>query len=218
MRRIAMLAATALAVSLGLAGCEREKRRFNTPPSPASSAGPAQRSGLHPGPSASAASAAYQAAPPPPAPVAPASSASSATSAGSARTASLRPSAKNPHEENAFAVAQGKRYFRWYNCAGCHSNGGGGMGPPLMDDQWIYGSEPEQIVATILQGRPNGMPSFAGRIPEDQVWQIAAYVRSMSGQLRADVAPSRGDSLSAGPPEGRRDKETPKRVGEPKDH
>ena len=116
----------------------------------------------------------------------------------------------NPYANNAYAVSEGQRLFGWYNCVGCHANGGGGMGPPLMDDKWIYGSQPENIVATILQGRPNGMPSFAGRIPEDQAWQIAAYVRSMSGQLKTDVAPNRSDSLSSGPPESRRDKETPK--------
>ena len=37
---------------------------------------------------------------------------------------------------------QGKRLFSWYNCIGCHANGGGGIGPPLMDDEWIYGSRP----------------------------------------------------------------------------
>src|SRR5947207_2108871 len=117
-----------------------------------------------------------------------------------------QPNVTNPYQGSAYAISEGKRLFGWYNCSGCHSNGGGGIGPPLIDDKWIYGSEPEQIVATILQGRPNGMPSFAGRIPEDQVWQIAAYVRSMSGQLKTDVAPNRSDSLSAGPPESRRDK------------
>src|SRR5690349_646028 len=46
---------------------------------------------------------------------------------------------RNPYEGNAFGVSEGKRLFSWYNCQGCHANGGGGMGPPLMDDQWIYG-------------------------------------------------------------------------------
>jgi hypothetical protein len=54
-----------------------------------------------------------------------------------------------------------------------------------------------QIFATIAQGRPNGMPSFGGHMTEDQVWQLVAYVRSMSGQLRKDVAPSRGDDLQS---------------------
>ncbi|HEV7913696.1 MAG TPA: cytochrome c [Albitalea sp.] len=197
MKRAALLLLCLLAV----AGCEREQRRFDTPPSAASAAGPSQRSALRAGPSASAASAVEVAA------------ASAPASAAVARTAFVVPASKNPHEDNAYAVAQGKRFYRWYNCAGCHANGGGGMGPALMDERWLYGHEPEQIAASILQGRPNGMPSFAGRIPEDQVWQITAYIRSMSGQLRTDVAPSRSDSLSAGPPEARRDKATPRPQG-----
>ena len=123
---------------------------------------------------------------------------------------------RNPYEENAYATAQGKRWFRWYNCNGCHANGGGGSGPPLIDDQWIYGSESAQIYATIAQGRPNGMPSFRGHVPEDQIWQLVAYVRSMSGQLRTDVSPSRGDSLHPDmQPESRRSPEPTKQVTVP---
>jgi cytochrome c oxidase cbb3-type subunit 3 len=88
--------------------------------------------------------------------------------------------------------------------------GGGGIGPALMDEQWKYGSDPASIFASITQGRPGGMPSFGGHIPDDQVWQIVAYVRSMSGQLRKDVAPSRGDTLYPGNPENARPKENPK--------
>jgi cytochrome c oxidase cbb3-type subunit III len=121
----------------------------------------------------------------------------------------------NTYESNAYHVNQGKTLYTRFNCNGCHSNGGGGMGPALMDDKWIYGSRIENIVATIQEGRPNGMPSFRGRIPEDQVWQIAAYVRSMSGQLRKDVAPSRNDSMNAGPSENRRARAEPKDGGTP---
>jgi cytochrome c oxidase cbb3-type subunit 3 len=95
----------------------------------------------------------------------------------------------NPYEHNAYAQSEGQRLFGWYNCAGCHANGGGGMGPALMDDEWIYGSAPENIYTTIVQGRPNGMPSFAGRIPTYQVWQLVTYVRSLSG-----LTPSAGRS------------------------
>ncbi len=102
---------------------------------------------------------------------------------------------RGPYEENAYGVAQGKTLFNQFNCSGCHSQGGGGMGPPLMDDQWIYGSEPEDVFKTIVEGRPNGMPAFGKKIVPDQVWQIAAYVRSMSGLLRKDVAPGRSDDM-----------------------
>jgi len=117
--------------------------------------------------------------------------------------------ASNKYEENAYALAQGKRLFRWYNCNGCHAQGGGNMGPALMDGKWIYGSEPPQIFATIAQGRPNGMPSFRGHITDDQIWQLVAYVRSMSGLVRSDAAPSRNDGLQGAPAENTRNPETP---------
>jgi cytochrome c oxidase cbb3-type subunit 3 len=102
---------------------------------------------------------------------------------------------ENPYESSAYAQTEGQRLFGWYNCSGCHANGGGGMGPALMDDTWIYGSEPEQIFATIVEGRPNGMPSFAGRIPTPQIWQIVTYVRSLGGLTPASGRSSRVDHM-----------------------
>ena len=109
------------------------------------------------------------------------------------------------NEHNAYAVAQGKLYYRWFNCIGCHAQGGGAIGPALMDENWIYGKDPDAIFATIMDGRPNGMPSFRGRIPEEQAWQIVAYVRSMSGLVSSDSAPNRSDTLLGAPPEDLRD-------------
>ena len=122
-------------------------------------------------------------------------------------------SARTFDPQNAYELNQGKQLFRWYNCAGCHQQGGGGMGPALMDDKWIYGHEPDQIYDTIMNGRPNGMPSFRGRIPSEQVWQLVAYVRSMSGQSSKAAAPSRSDSLAVTPPENQRTRETPRTTG-----
>jgi cytochrome c oxidase cbb3-type subunit 3 len=114
-------------------------------------------------------------------------------------------SARNFDGGNAFEISQGKRLFRWYNCSGCHSNGGGGMGPPLMDEKWLYGAEPDRVFATIMEGRPNGMPSFRGRIPEDQAWQLVAYVRAMAALAPKSARSSRSDSLpGAVPGEARR--------------
>jgi cytochrome c oxidase cbb3-type subunit 3 len=108
---------------------------------------------------------------------------------------------ENDYEGNAQALSDGKRLFEQFNCSGCHSHGGGGMGPALMDDQWIYGSNPEQVYSTIIQGRPNGMPSFGGKIPSYQVWQLAAYVRSMSGLASGQASPGRSDHMQGKPPE-----------------
>jgi cytochrome c oxidase cbb3-type subunit III len=103
------------------------------------------------------------------------------------------------YDDEAWSVSEGQRSFQWFNCNGCHANGGGGMGPALMDDTWIYGHEPANIFASIVEGRPNGMPSFRGRLTEQQVWQLVSYVRSLSGQLRKDVEPGRQDSMSGRP-------------------
>ena len=94
---------------------------------------------------------------------------------------------------NAYHLAQGQRLYAWMNCSGCHAHGGGGMGPPLRDDEWRYGASMQQIVATIMDGRPNGMPSFRNRITEDQAWQLASYVRSLSAQTRQDALAGRAD-------------------------
>jgi len=89
-----------------------------------------------------------------------------------------------------------------------------------MDDKWVYGHEPEQIFDTIARGRPNGMPAFRGEarepginvvgtLPDYQIWQLVAYVRSMSGLAPSDAAPGRNDHMSGAPPEQNREPESP---------
>lgn len=111
--------------------------------------------------------------------------------------------------DNAYQVSQGQTYYRWMNCSGCHANGGGGMGPALMDNEWRYGSSMESIVDTISRGRPDGMPSFAGKMTPQQIWQVAAYVRSMSAHDRQDVRAGRVEGMNAGEPPTLRDPERP---------
>ena len=115
----------------------------------------------------------------------------------SLRCSPVRPrrAVESPYDYNAHAISQGKQLYEWFNCSGCHAQGGGAIGPALMDAQWVYGEQPQNIFATIVEGRPNGMPSFRGRIPTQQVWQLVAYVRSLSGQVSKDAAPSRSDHL-----------------------
>ncbi|HEX2191355.1 MAG TPA: c-type cytochrome [Longimicrobiaceae bacterium] len=86
---------------------------------------------------------------------------------------------RNPYEGDAKAIQEGRRLYRWMNCNGCHAEGGGSIGPPLWDDQWRYGGRGIDIAESILHGRPDGMPRFAGHLPEDQVWKIVAYVQSL---------------------------------------
>jgi cytochrome c oxidase cbb3-type subunit 3 len=105
------------------------------------------------------------------------------------------------YDNNAPAIAEGQQLYNQMNCVGCHSHGGGGMGPALMDDEWRYGGRIDQIAATIEEGRPNGMPSWRGKLTPDQVWKIAAYVRSLSGQPSKDAVGSRAEAMSAAAPQ-----------------
>jgi cytochrome c oxidase cbb3-type subunit 3 len=94
----------------------------------------------------------------------------------------------NPYWPDPDAIRDGKRLYGWYNCSGCHAGGGGGMGPPLMDETWIYGNRPANLFDVIVEGRPGGMPAFGSRIPDDQIWKIIAYIQSMGGMQQAGEA------------------------------
>jgi cytochrome c oxidase cbb3-type subunit 3 len=107
---------------------------------------------------------------------------------------------ESPFQANAWAISEGQRLYAAYNCVGCHAHGGGAIGPPLMDDEWIYGYTPENIYSTIVEGRPNGMPSFRN-VPEYQVWQLVAYVQALSGLTPIDASPGRSDHLRPHAPE-----------------
>lgn len=110
-----------------------------------------------------------------------------------------QPTVNNPYNSSAYDISEGQRLFNWYNCSGCHANGGGGIGPPLIKQQWIYGGEPANIFDTIVKGRPNGMPAWGGRIPAYQIWEIVAYVRSMNGQQPKSATASRADMIEPNP-------------------
>jgi cytochrome c oxidase cbb3-type subunit 3 len=121
---------------------------------------------------------------------------------------------RSPYQDNALGMAEGKRLFSAFNCVGCHATGGGGgIGPALMDDQWIYGFAPDQIFSTIAQGRPDGMPAFGAKLPDDQIWQIVAYVQSLSAETPRDASPGRNDDLSNAKGEARRLRMLPRQTG-----
>jgi cytochrome c oxidase cbb3-type subunit III len=105
------------------------------------------------------------------------------------------------YDNNANAISQGQQLYMQMNCVGCHSHGGGGMGPALMDDEWRYGGRIDQIATTIAEGRPNGMPAWRGKLTEDQIWDLAAYVRSLSGLPSKDAVSSRSEEMSGPTPQ-----------------
>jgi cytochrome c oxidase cbb3-type subunit 3 len=91
------------------------------------------------------------------------------------------PRPANPVEGQAQALQRGMTYFVSFNCVGCHApNGGGGMGPSLSNSYFLYGGEPADIYLSIFQGRPNGMPAWGTMLPDSAIWDIVAYISSIS--------------------------------------
>lgn len=71
------------------------------------------------------------------------------------------------------------------NCAACHgetAKGNPEMGAPnLTDPIWLYGSAPEQVVATVANGRKGVMPAWDGRLDAATIKSLAVYVHGLGG-------------------------------------
>jgi cytochrome c oxidase cbb3-type subunit 3 len=85
--------------------------------------------------------------------------------------------------EDAAAAEKGEEIFA-QACSACHGadgKGNQGIGAPnLTDDAWLYGSNYDWIKETVVNGRQNMMPAQSGRLSEDQIQILAAYVYSLS--------------------------------------
>lgn len=99
--------------------------------------------------------------------------------------------AKNPE-----ALAIGQKLFL-NNCAQCHaSDGGGSRGfPNLTDRDWLWGGEPNQIQASITDGRTGVMPPWGAALGEQGVKDVAHYVLSLSGSTHDSLRRQRGESI-----------------------
>jgi len=81
------------------------------------------------------------------------------------------------------AVATGQRIFA-NTCAMCHgSDARGAKGyPNLTDQHWQWGSSPNDILATILDGRQANMPPFATALGDpSNVTATAVHVQRLGG-------------------------------------
>lgn len=96
--------------------------------------------------------------------------------------------AENPYHDDRTVLAEGRRLFNWYNCAGCHGDhAGGGMGPSLRDSSWYYGGDEASIFASITEGRQHGMPAWGTKLPRDQIWKIVTYIKSLRTPYEPDA-------------------------------
>ncbi len=87
---------------------------------------------------------------------------------------------KNPYTGNAAAIAEGKELYKKMNCYGCHGmQGGGGMGPSLIDETWKTGTGTDaNLLDQILNGKGQ-MPPYKTMVNDDQAWKMIAFIRSL---------------------------------------
>lgn len=91
---------------------------------------------------------------------------------------------QNPVAGNPQAVAEGKKTFEGV-CAGyCHVTENStrpGQCPSLFDCEWKSGSSDADIFRILSDGVPKTqMIGFKGRLPDEMLWKIIAYLRSAS--------------------------------------
>jgi putative heme-binding domain-containing protein len=103
-------------------------------------------------------------------------------------------STKNPFTGNAQALEEGRSAFNT-TCIACHgiNAGAGEFAPGLAIAGRNYAIRTdEQIFGAIKNGIPGTpMPPHAGRLSDDQIWKITAYIYSLRGT--AIDAPTAGD-------------------------
>ncbi len=79
-------------------------------------------------------------------------------------------------------IAQGQKDYATF-CAECHaSRGEGKIGPNLTDKYWLYGATPHDLLTSIRDGRPNGMPGWGSVLLPQQLVSMVAYLDTMRGQ------------------------------------
>ncbi len=67
-------------------------------------------------------------------------------------------------------------------CARCHgADGGGGIGPQLGDGAVAERLDVDEMVAVVTQGR-NTMPAFGGTLDDEEIREVAEYVRERLGR------------------------------------
>ena len=85
-------------------------------------------------------------------------------------------------------LAAGKRVYQ-DNCSSCHQANGKGMGgsiPALAGNDAVTASEPYNVIMAVLEGFPpqgtwGAMGSFATTLTDDQIADVANYVRTAWG-------------------------------------
>lgn len=91
-------------------------------------------------------------------------------------------------ETDKAKAEKGKTVFE-ENCVACHGDQAQGSvaagidvgAPPLNTAAWVYGGDKATIVETITNGRAGVMPTWAKRLDDTTIKQLAVYVHNLGG-------------------------------------
>jgi mono/diheme cytochrome c family protein len=88
--------------------------------------------------------------------------------------------ANEPSEESGATKSPGASIYA-ASCATCHGNEGqGGVGPVLAGKVVDKFPDVADQIAVVTDGR-GGMPSFGGKLTEEQIAQVVEYTRTDLG-------------------------------------
>lgn len=112
----------------------------------------------------------------------------------------LKKAANNVNENtvtylsDATALEAGKKIFVTA-CAACHAADGGGLvGPNLVDEYWLHGGAVSDIFKSIKYGWPEkGMKSWKDDYSPAQIAQLASYIKSLKGTRPATAKEPQGE-------------------------
>jgi len=107
-------------------------------------------------------------------------------------------SLKNPNADPLAVAEAGQKVYMSAGCNGCHGGtGGGGMGPPLSNEIWVYGSDDDTLFRLIALGSDGlkaqgynrkGSEAVVGPMPAQgtivksngDMWKIISWIRKIN--------------------------------------
>ncbi len=94
----------------------------------------------------------------------------------------------NPTEPTSDSVATGRQRYV-FSCRPCHGNRGkgdgdmshaGGVPSDLTDKVWQHGASDGEIFLVIKEGVSADMQAYKSQIPDDDIWHLVNYIRSLA--------------------------------------
>lgn len=100
-------------------------------------------------------------------------------------------------DNSAPALSTGKTVFE-SNCAACHAiDGGGGVGPNLVDQYWIHGSDIKDVFTVIKYGViEKGMVPWEDQLSPQEIQDVGSYILSLQGSNPAAPKDPQGELVT----------------------